>query len=370
MPIRNDNRQQTVGWTPAVFQGEEWSPTPFDYSIMERSFARQEERQNKANQQATAVDAALADIEKNLHNDPKTNQWWADYKSEVKQKIQDYANVGDWQGALNMATQMAGEVATDSAVIGRLEANKNYKAWTDELQKRVDAGKISKDTRDYFLENNKFNYEDKFDSDGNIVRGDTYENLDRPVDDINVDDFIFKAFKLCTARKPESSNFKTTTADGITKSSTQEYVDAAAIRANLREIFELESGVEEALHQRWRVEKAKYRKLQKEADASPEDKDAKDRLKVYRERLGKNLGTLSFEDYVIKLLGNTAISNNLAYNWKTKLEDLDITSKRGAGTTPEIPPEDGRVKPIYTDAEGKEHEHIRTKVGTGTSTGK
>lgn len=367
---RGQNNQQTAGWTPAVFQGEEWSPTPFDYSIMERSLARQEERQNKATQQATAVDAALADIEKNLHNDPKTNQWWADYKSEVKQKIQDYANVGDWQGALNMATQMAGEVATDSAVIGRLEANKNYKAWTDELQKRVDAGKISKDTRDYFLENNKFNYEDKFDSDGNIVRGDTYENLDRPVDDINVDDFIVKAFKLCTARKPESSNFRTTTTDGTTTGSTQEYVDAAAIRANLREIFELESGVEEALHQRWKVEKAKYRKLQREADANLEDKDAQDRLKVYRERLGKNLGTLSFEDYVIKLLGNTAISNNLAYNWKTKLEDLDITSKRGAVTTQEIPLGDGRVKVIVTDSEGKKHQYIRTEVGTGTSTGK
>ena len=328
MPIRNDNRQQTVGWTPAVFQGEEWSPTPFDYSIMERSLARQEERQNKATQQATAVDAALADIEKNLHNDPKTNQWWADYKSEVKQKIQDYANVGDWHGALNMATQMAGEVATDSAVIGRLEANKNYKAWTDELQKRVDAGKISKDTRDYFLENNKFNYEDKFDSDGNIVRGDTYENLDRPVDDIDIDEFILTAFKYVTPKQDAGGDYTKTLADGSSEGKKVTAVYEKDILANLNDIFVMRPGIRAAFEQRYRVEKDKYDKLEKAVLANPEDKDLQAQFVAQKNIMHKKRGSVTFEEFSARMLGNSAISKNLAYRYVTTKEDLSTYSSR------------------------------------------
>lgn len=318
----------TVGFEPTVFNPIEFKPVEADYNVLNKSMALQEARQREAQEKTTVVDTALGEIEMNLHNDPETNQWWSDYKNNIKNTIATAANVGDYASAINIATQQAGKITSDTSVLGRLEANKNYKAWTDELHKKREAGAITKDTEEYFLKHIPFHYEDSFDANGNIIKGNTYEDLNTPVNDINLDDFVVKAFKYITPTKPESGNFKTTKSDGTSNSSTLEYVSEEDIIKNLNEIFSVQDDAREALWQRYVVQKDKYKELEKYVADHPEDNDARLRLKQQKETLAKGQGTVDFEHFVARSLGKTAISKNLAYYYKTTADDLESTADR------------------------------------------
>ena len=104
----------TVGFEPTVFNPIEFKPVEADYNILNKSMALQEARQREAQEKTTAVDTALGEIEMNLHNDPETNQWWSDYKNNIKNTIATAANVGDYASAINIATQQAGKITSDT----------------------------------------------------------------------------------------------------------------------------------------------------------------------------------------------------------------------------------------------------------------
>ena len=332
----------TAGFEPVVFNPIEFKPIEANYGILERSFAKQEARQKEATEKTTAVDAALSDIERNLYNTPEMNQWWSDYKQDVKDRINNAVLVGDFNSAINFATQEAGKVASDSSVLGRLEASKNYKAWTDELHKKRESGAITKDTEDYYLKNVPFHYEDSFDASGNIVKGNTFEDLNTPVNDINLDEFIVKAFKYITPSKPGSGNYRTVNKDGTANQQALEYVNENDIIRNLNEIFSLQDDARAALWQRYQVQKDKYKELERYVSEHPEDNDARMRLKQQKETLAKGQGTVDFEHFVARTLGKTAISNNLAYRYVSTANDLESTADRAkAGRQGELEAEAG-----------------------------
>lgn len=195
MPTRNNNRQQTVGWTPAVFQGEEWSPTPFDYSVMERSLARQEERQNKATQQISAVKVALGQAREKLHRDDATLQWFDEKANQIEQNLQDYANVGDFAGAINRAIQEAGDLATDAELAGHIRNNSEYQQQMKELDDMVNKNIISNATANWIRKENPYSINFKRDGDGNVIGTEEWKFKEKPVADLDINKFIEEAFK-------------------------------------------------------------------------------------------------------------------------------------------------------------------------------
>lgn len=352
-PYYNQDRYSitTAGFSPTVVTPLEFQPVEANIGILADSLAKQEARHKEAQERATAVDAALADVEAKLYNSPEMNQWFSDYKNDIKNHINEAVNVGDYAGAINIATQQAGKIASDSSVIGRLEASKNYKAWTDDLKKKRETGYITKDTEAYFLKNTPFKYEDAFDSSGNVVKGDTFDNLISPVKDIELDDFIVKAFKYITPTKPAANNYKTVNSDGTSSQETLEYVSEDDIIRNLNEIFSIQDDARAALWQRYVVQKDKYEELQRYCAEHPEDNDARMRLKQQKETLAKGQGTVDFEHFVARTLGKTAISNNLAYYYKTTANDLESTADRArAGRKGELEAE--AEDPDNTSTEG------------------
>lgn len=321
MPYRTPyNRRRlnlnTVAFQPTVFNPIEFRPVEQDYSILERAMAKQEARQKEAVAQQTAVDVALSEIEKQLYNTPEMNEWFSGVKQSIKNNIETASAVGDYASAINIAKQQVGRLS-ESDVTGRLEASKNYNAWLDDLQKKSDAGFITPDTKKYFEKTHPFVYNDAYDANGNIIKGDTYQNMETPVKDINIDEFSEKAFRYATPKKPGSGNYHVTNANGVSNAHTLEYVDEKTIIENLNEIFSLQDGARAALEQRYIVQKDKYKELEQKLLDNPDDPDIKQAFEMQKAVMSKGQGIIDFEHFVARTIGQNLITKNRAYRYET-----------------------------------------------------
>lgn len=324
-PYYNQNRYSltTAGFSPTVVTPLEFQPVEANIGILADSLAKQEARQREAMEQQTAIDATLAKVEAALHNDPATQAWFNDYKNNIKQEINNYSQVGDYAGAINSAIRLAGKVAGDSAVIGRLRANEEYQQKVDEVHKRAIAKDISRDTERWWLANNQYDYKDTYDANGNVIGGTSYSTLDVPVHDIEIDDFTKKAFDLIT---PHQTNVWTVGEDGTGHHETSQWVTRQQIIDNLNEILDMTPDARAAMYQRYQVELNNYNELLNDVNSDPT------RVKQQRNLLQKNGSNVSFEEFCVRMIEQSAISQNLAYFVGTSKDDNKIRTSSGSGS--------------------------------------
>ena len=327
MPNRNRNINRmslsTAGFSPVVFSPIEFKPVEANYGTLERSLARQEARQREAIEKKSAVDVALGQIETQLHNDPETQAWWNAYKDNIQNQINQAAQVGDYSSAINIATNLAGQVSSDTEVLGRIKANQEYQERVDETHKRMLAGQISPDTERWWLANNKFKYEDVVDSTDNIIGGTSYINLGTPVADINIADFTKKAFDLIS---PRQTDIQVTNNDGTNTHDKRIWVTRQSIIDNLDDILDMTPGARSAMFQRYQVEKYIYDELLNDSNAN------ETRLNQQRQLLKKNGSDVTFEEFCVRMIEQSAISQNLAYNYRSNVTDNYISKGRGIGS--------------------------------------
>lgn len=155
---------QEVGFTPTQYQyqGE-------DLSILERSLAQREARTEKAYQQINAVDTALGGIEQQLN--PAEAAWFNDYKNNIKQKLRDSVTIGNPGAAIRNSYDLAGKTASDSAVLSRVEANKQYTEWENTQKQRLAKGEISQDAFKWAMAKNPYGFTELKDTQGNVIGG-------------------------------------------------------------------------------------------------------------------------------------------------------------------------------------------------------
>lgn len=366
MPRINQNRMSlnTVGFTPTVFNPLDYKPETVDYGILERSFARQEARQAAAAEKSSAVDVALGKIETELHNDPKTQEWFNNYKNNIRQQIANATEVGDYAEAVNVATRLAGQVSSDSAILGRVKANQEYQTKVDETHKRAVAGKISADTERWWLANNQFKYEDVTDDNGNIIGGTSYNTLQTPVDDINIAEFTQQAFKMIT---PKVTDTKTTNADGTGSGYQRQWVTRQQIVDNLNNILDETPGARTAMNQRYKVEQYNYQQLLADPNADLAT------VEKQRNKMEKNGSPITFEEFCVRSIEESAISQNLAYDHRASVTDKQPTTKGNSKGTADDDEEVETNNQTSTSVKGEQFENpgrIKNAQSNANTSGK
>lgn len=306
MANRNRNRMtlNTVGYTPTVFNAIEYKPLVQDYSGLERSFARNEERRRNLKEQESAIDVALGKIESQLYNNPEMQTWFVDYKNKIKQDINEAAKIGDYSGALNTAIRTAGNIMQDTQLIGRMKASAEFQDKVNEVHKMKANGNIDAATEKWWLENNQFRYEDIYDTDGNVVSGTTYSTLSTPVAQINVADYIAKSFQMNTSEK---TNGKIFNQDGSVTRTSSDIVTYQTIKQGTKSLINDTPGARESLMQDYEVDKY-----------------------TNNPRAKKNGVIMSFEDYIDKRISQDLI-NNLSYDYTDRQTVNMSKGKDGAG---------------------------------------
>lgn len=334
---------------PAVFQGVSFTPQAADMNILARSLAQAEERHNKAVEKRSELDKTLADLESKLHNDKETQQWFANYKSNIEKQIQDEVDNGNYGSAIRVATSLAGKVWEDPAMQGRIRAEEDFQQEVKTQQARRDKGEISQNTYDWWMANNPYKYEDNYDSEGNIIGGTQYVAESRPVADVNWAAQAQAAFKMITPYKrsvssqTSTSTSSSTDGTGSSQSSSsgsahqEEKVTKQDILDNIEELLSSTSDGYRQAEQAFDVAKFETDKMLKEYEdliaKDPNSDNAKimgQKLEARRKLMYKNGSPIDYKEYYARMITNNLYADKLAYDWLT---DSTSSSSSTGNTT-------------------------------------
>jgi len=322
-----DPTYQAAGFNPTVFQGTSVDFDPHDFGVYERGIAGLEARMTKAAEQQTALDVALGEVEMKLN--PTEREWFAGYKQNIKNQIQGDIDAGNFGSAIRKATKLAGDVANDSRILGRIQENAQYQEFVKDVMSN---NKLDKDTKDWALATHPYNYTDKYDVNGNPISNVSNGYYDRPVDPVDITKLGAEAISLVAPTKSDVSG-STSNAGGIgskTAANGQPLTSSSfglAIQEltedRLKEVFDAvflnTPGAKEYIIQNRNVSLWKYKQLEdlENNAVTPEEKlDYANQKALYEADLYDDGMLMGETEYIAKHI--SPILHNAAYKYVTR----------------------------------------------------
>lgn len=177
-------------------------PVRSNLEALSQALNKIDERSDKAIQQKSAITNAIGQLKLNAAED----KWKYDYAKRIEQKINDAAQYGDYSRALDVATELAGSATSSPEVIGRIRANENYEKKKGEVESLANSGVISGLTKERWLAQNKYAYEDVRDENGNIVGGTDWKAGWDPVKKVDMSRLVTLAGQLAAPVKRATSS--------------------------------------------------------------------------------------------------------------------------------------------------------------------
>lgn len=172
-------------------------PVRANIEALSQALNKIDERSDKAIQQKSAITNAIGQLKLNAAED----KWKYDYAKRIEQKINDAAQYGDYSRALDVATELAGSATSSPEVIGRIRANEAYEKKKGEVESLANSGVISGLTKERWLAQNKYAYEDIRDENGNIVGGTDWKAGWDPVKKVDMSRLVTLAGQLAAPVK-------------------------------------------------------------------------------------------------------------------------------------------------------------------------
>ena len=177
-------------------------PVRSNIEALSQALNKIDERSDKAIQQKSAITNAIGQLKLNAAED----KWKYDYAKRIEQKINDAAQYGDYSRALDVATELAGSATSSPEVIGRIRANEAYEKKKGEVESLANSGVISGLTKERWLAQNKYAYEDIRDANGNIVGGTDWKAGWDPVKKVDMSRLVTLAGQLAAPVKRATSS--------------------------------------------------------------------------------------------------------------------------------------------------------------------
>lgn len=177
-------------------------PVRANIEALSQALNKIDERSDKAIQQKSAITNAIGQLKLNAAED----KWKYDYAKRIEQKINDAAQYGDYSRALDAATELAGSATSSPEVIGRIRANEAYEKKKGEVESLANSGVISGLTKERWLAQNKYAYEDIRDANGNIVGGTDWKAGWDPVKKVDMSRLVTLAGQLAAPVKRATSS--------------------------------------------------------------------------------------------------------------------------------------------------------------------
>ena len=261
VPLRNPHRRNVEAFTNAL--------------------NKIDEKAKESLQTQNQIKMALANLDINAAED----SWKAGYVRNIQNQLDDAAMYGDYSRSLNTARELAGQVASDPAVLGRVRAQAAYKTFMDNLDKRQD---ITQDVKNWAKDMNPYHYQDQVDKEGHIIGGTNWEPNKTPVSTVDLSNLMTKAKQWVAVHKGSGvSDIKFVDADGnltsdpgknvyglaYKKSGSWEYVSEKDLNDALKSAIDTTPGARASLQQDYEVALWKYNKMTPEEKKKNIDSD-------------------------------------------------------------------------------------------------
>ena len=147
----------TMSLKVAPMQFATFTPTQYtiqtaDPTLLSKSMAAQEARQEKANQYLLAIDTTLAEKRKSLNK--ADYDWLAQQAENARAEVDKQLELGNWQSAIHAAQQAARDLTRNTELEDRIRANEIYTAERNKIQ----SGNYSSYTKRRWDDINKYSF--------------------------------------------------------------------------------------------------------------------------------------------------------------------------------------------------------------------
>lgn len=314
------------------------------------------QRYDEAIKQKSAIDVALGNLKLNAAED----KWKYDYARKIQKRIDDAATMGDYGDALDTAILEAGKAVSSPEVMGRIRANEAYEKKKQEVESRND---ISDLTRQRWLDQNKYHYEDTYDNEGNIIGGTEWNAGWSPVSRVEITKLAQAAAQIAAPYKGSTSTSKSgqnsitdqnglyrekgsksgstmlSKSGGSSRSSSYSYQRLP--EEKIREVFDVlwkaDNQAMLSLEQDYQDIKWKVEKLTKERNETTDEtkrKSLDDELVKYNASyLGNNNQPMSEQEYMLSKVN--PLLHNMAYNYVQTSSSVSSNNSVSYGDTNE-----------------------------------
>ena len=151
----------------ATFQGSVYQPVRENYSLLQQSFDRIEQRKNEANIQFNQLMIMLEEYGNMLNNDEATLIWFSEFKQNIRDTFNSLAGC-DWETARDYAIRKKGGVANDPELQARIRTAKEYKAKLKSIQNRND---ITPEEKTEWIRNHPYCFIPFINGDNQVIGG-------------------------------------------------------------------------------------------------------------------------------------------------------------------------------------------------------
>ena len=242
---------------------------PVDLTVLGNTFNTLEQGNQKAVAAAAELETAMANLDLN----EAESEWRQQKINDIRQTIEDNSRYGNAYFALDDIIKKSGNIASDAGMIGRLQAQKDYKAYLTNLDKRDD---IPEEDKEYFREINQYYYKDKYNDKGQVIGGTKWQPLDREVSKhIPMSDIFTKALTWAAKESggyqqvtfldvngnPTTDPTKSSTGDIYTKTTTGWVkLSKDKLRSAIEAAINSTPGARESIAQDYKIDKWRYDK--------------------------------------------------------------------------------------------------------------
>lgn len=260
-----------------------------DLNTLGKTYDTLEQGHKEAVKAASDLEVTMANLDLN----EAESEWRQQKINEIKETVAENTIYGNSYAALDDIIAKAGNLASDQGMIGRLQAQKDYKAFRE----RVENDKtLPQDYKNYYLENNPYHYKDTFDKDGNIVGGTKWTPTKSPTAVVPLSQIVIQGINIAAKESGSGSvtrwldeNGKVTTDpskvfDGEVYNSTTnqwERLSREKIWQGINSMIASTPGAIESIKQDYNVARWRHNKAVKANDNKSFESDVTDANGVY-----------------------------------------------------------------------------------------
>lgn len=164
-----------------------------------KAIDKMDARHEEAIKQKSALDIAFSQLDVNEAEDG----WKSALRDKMQAEIDSAAMFGNYASAYDTAILSAGKLMSSPEVLGRIRANAEYNQYKKTVESRNDIDQV---TKDRWLDENPYHYEDKYDDNGNIVGGTSWKPNWNPVTRVDLTDIYTRVKALAAEEAGGSEN--------------------------------------------------------------------------------------------------------------------------------------------------------------------
>lgn len=258
---------------------------PIDLNVLGKTYNTLEQGHKEAVKAASDLEITMA----NLPLNEAEAEWRQQKIADIKQTVLDNTVYGNAYGALDNIIAKAGDIASDQGMIGRLQAQKDYTAFREELDKRQD---LPQNYKEMYKELNPYYYEDKIDEKtGRIISSSKWQPTYSPTQVVPLNEIMNQGLKWAAKEAGEGSATRWIDANGnitnnpnasfdgqVFNSTTNKWerLSKEKILQGIKASIESTPGAKESLEQDHRVALWEHAKAVKANDDKPVVSDVTD----------------------------------------------------------------------------------------------